>query len=102
AAVNRALAERSDLQRARKDIETADVGVTFTTNQKLPDVRVNANYQANGLGGRQVLRTGGFPGTIIGSGPGTDFGSVLNQLFSSDYPTWSVGLNVSYPLGTSA
>jgi Outer membrane protein len=102
AAVKRALADRSDLQRARKDIETANVGVTYTTNQKLPDVRVNANYAANGLGGTQVLRTGGFPGTIIGSGPGTDFGSVLNQLFSSDYPTWSVGLNVSYPLGTSA
>ena len=102
AAVNRALADRSDLQRARKDIETANVGVTFTTNQKLPDVRVNANYAANGLGGTQVLRTGGFPGTIVGPGPGTDFGSVLGQLFSSDYPTWSVGLNVSYPLGTSA
>ena len=102
AAVKRALADRSDLQRARKDIETANVGVTYTTNQKLPDVRVNANYAANGLGGTQVLRTGGFPGTIVGPGAGTDFGSVLGQLFSSDYPTWSVGLNVSYPLGTSA
>jgi HAE1 family hydrophobic/amphiphilic exporter-1 len=102
AAVKRALADRSDLQRSRKDIETANVEVAYTTNQKLPDVRVNANYAANGLGGTQVLRTGGFPGTIVGPGPGTDFGSVLGQLFSSDYPTWSVGLNVSYPLGTSA
>ena len=102
AAVRRALADRSDLQRSRKDIETANVEVAYTTNQKLPDVRVNANYAANGLGGTQVLRTGGFPGTIVGPGPGTDFGSVLGQLFSSDYPIWSVGLNVSYPLGTSA
>src|SRR5262249_44815285 len=68
----------------------------------LPDVRVNASYQASGLGGTQVLRTGGFPGTIVGPGAVTDFGSVLNQLFGRDYPTWSVGLSVSYPIGQSA
>jgi HAE1 family hydrophobic/amphiphilic exporter-1 len=101
AAVMRALTERSDLDRARRDIENADTGVKFATNQKLPDVRVNAAYQANGLGGRQVLRTGGFPGTIVGPGASTDFGSVLGQLFGSDYPTWSVGVSVSYPIGQS-
>jgi HAE1 family hydrophobic/amphiphilic exporter-1 len=101
AAVTRALAERADLQRSRREIDTADVGVRFAASQKLPDVRVNASYQASGLGGTQVLRTGGFPGTIVGPGQVTDFGSVLNQLFGADYPTWSVGLSVSYPIGTS-
>src|SRR5262249_39637953 len=62
-------------------------------------VRLNANYTANGLGGTQVLRSGGFPGTIVGPGAVTGFGSVLNQLFTSDYPTWAVGVSVSYPLG---
>ena len=74
----------------------------YAGNQRLPDVRVNAAYQANGLGGTQVLRSGGFPGTIVGSGDVTDFGSVLNQLFGRDYPTWTVGLSVSYPIGQSA
>src|SRR5262249_4502833 len=27
--------------------------------------------------------------------------NILGQLFSSDYPTWSVGVTVSYPLGDS-
>ncbi len=49
-----------------------------------------------------MLRSGGFPGTIVGSGDVTDFGSVLNQLFGRDYPTWTVGLSVSYPIGQSA
>jgi hypothetical protein len=62
---------------------------------------VNASYQASGLGGTQVLRTGGFPGTIVGPGAVTDFGNVLGQLFGSDFPTWSVGVSVSYPLGQS-
>jgi outer membrane protein len=98
-AVNNALRDRFDLSRARKDIEHAQVNVVFTANQRLPDVRVNAGYLANGLGGTQVLRAGGFPGTILGSGASTDFGSVLNQLFTNQYPTWTVGVSVSYPLG---
>jgi HAE1 family hydrophobic/amphiphilic exporter-1 len=102
AAVTRALSERADLQRSRKDIETAQTNVKFLGNQQLPDVRLNASYQASGLGGTQVLRTGGFPGTIVGPGAVTDFGTVLNQLFAGDYPTWSVGVSVSYPIGQSA
>ncbi len=99
AAVTNALSERADLARARKDIENAQTGVKFANNQKLPDVRLNASYQASGLGGTQVLRTGGFPGTIVGPGAATDFSSVLNQLFGRNYPSWSVGVNVTYPLG---
>ncbi len=101
AAVTRALAERADLLRARKDIDNAQTAATFAANQKLPDVRLNASYQASGLGGTQVLRTGGFPGTIVGPGDITSFGSVLGQLFGNNYPTWAVGVSVSYPIGGS-
>jgi len=62
---------------------------------------LNVNYQASGLGGTEVLRSGGFPGTIIGSGAVTDFGSVLSQLFGRDFPTWTIGVSVSYPIGQS-
>src|SRR5262245_28865912 len=102
AAITRALAERADLARSRKEIDNAKTSVKFAGNQRLPDVRLNASYQASGLGGTQVLRSGGFPGTIVGPGAVTDFGSVVNQLFGHDYPTWSVGVSVSYPLGNSA
>src|SRR5262249_27468205 len=57
AAVTRALAERADLQRSRKDIENAQTSLNYLANQKLPDVRVNASYQASGLRGTPVLRT---------------------------------------------
>jgi HAE1 family hydrophobic/amphiphilic exporter-1 len=99
AAVTNALRDRTDLARARKDIENAQLSVKFTGNQRLPDVRLNANYVANGLGGTEVMRTGDFPGTIVGSGPAIAFGSVLNQLFTNQYPTWTVGVSVNYPLG---
>jgi outer membrane protein TolC len=102
AAVTNALSNRADLLRARKDINISQTSVKFAGNQRLPDVRVNASYLASGLGGTQVLRTGGFPGIIVGPGAITDFGSVLAQLFNRAYPTWSAGVSVSYPIGQSA
>ncbi len=102
AAVAGALRDRVDLQRTRMDIQNAQINVKYTGSQRLPDVRVNASYQASGLGGTEVIRSGGFPGTIVGSGTATDFGRVLNQLLGRDFPTWGVGFSVSYPLGKSA
>ncbi len=103
AAVTHALDTRADLARARKDIDNAAVNVKYTDNQKLPDVRFNLSYQANALGGTRVLRdtTSGFPGIVVGPGTITDFGSVLNQIFAHDYPTWAAGVSVTYPLGRS-
>jgi outer membrane protein len=102
AAVTNALRDRADLARSRKDIENAQVGVKFTSNQRLPDLRVNASYLASGLGGTQVLRAGAFPGAIVGAGPATGFGSVLNQLFTGQYSTWAVGFSLSYPIGQAS
>jgi outer membrane protein len=101
AAITNALQLRTDLARTRLEIDNAKAGVRFARNQRLPDVRLNAAYQASGIGGTEVLRAGGFPGTILGPGQATDFGSVVNQLLRTDYPTWAFGVSVSYPLGGS-
>ncbi|MFN8062214.1 MAG: efflux RND transporter permease subunit [Vicinamibacterales bacterium] len=102
AAVAAALKERSDLARARLAIETASTNTKFAGNQRLPDVRVNANYAAAGLGGSRLLRVGGFPGTVVGTSGEIDLGSVLDQVVSRDFPTWTAGVSVSYPVGRSA
>jgi hydrophobic/amphiphilic exporter-1 (mainly G- bacteria), HAE1 family len=99
-AVRRALGERSDIAQARKQIENTDTSIALAKNQTLPDLRAQATYVTNGQGGSRLLRTGGFPGQIIGA-QNTSFGSVLGQILSSDYPTWTVGLSLSYPLGRS-
>jgi HAE1 family hydrophobic/amphiphilic exporter-1 len=99
-AVRRALAERTDLIEARKVIQNTETNISLTRNDTLPDLRVQANYLADGAGGTRLIREGGFPGTIVGE-QRTSFGSVLGQLFTSDFPTWTVGLSLSYPLGKS-
>ena len=100
AAVRRALSERTDLLRARKEIQNAETGIALSRSQSLPDLRAAAEYLTNGAGGTRLVRTGDFPGTIVGSQL-TSFGSVLGQVLTADYPTWTLGLTFSYPLGKS-
>jgi HAE1 family hydrophobic/amphiphilic exporter-1 len=100
AAVRRALSERPDIAEARKQIQIGDTNVLLSRNQTLPDLRVQATYVTNGLGGSRLLRTGGFPGTIIGT-ESTSFGSVLGQILTADFPTWTLGVTLNYPIGRS-
>jgi outer membrane protein len=99
-AVANALNARFDIARASHELENAKTDVEFLGNQKLPDVRLETSYRGSGLGGTQFVRTGGFPGVIIDR-RNTSFGDALGQVFSPDYPTWSVGVSVSYPIGRS-
>lgn len=100
AAIAKALDGRYDLARAANDLENAKTNVEYQSNQRLPDVRLETSYRGDGLGGTQLLRTGGFPGIITGT-RNRSFGDALGQAFLPDYPTWSVGVTVSYPLGRS-
>ena len=102
AAITNALRDRTDLDRARKDVENASTSLRLAGNQRLPDVRVNASYAANGLGGTELLRVGGFPGVVVGTGQEIGFPRVMNQVLQGDYPTWGVGFTINYPLGQSA
>jgi hydrophobic/amphiphilic exporter-1 (mainly G- bacteria), HAE1 family len=101
AVIDRALKQRLDLIRARAELENVRTNVRFYHNQTLPDVRFQVNFQSAGLGGTRLIRTGGFPGTVVGSEP-VSFGYVMDQVFRSAYPTWIVGVNVTYPIGRSA
>jgi outer membrane protein TolC len=100
AAVARALERRYDLMRAGNDLENAQTTFRLLDNQRLPDVRLEASYRTSGMGGKQFLRSGGFPGSIVGT-RSLGFGDSLGQLLGNDYPTWSLGLTVTYPLGRS-
>ena len=100
-AVRRALAERTDLLRARREIEITNTGIALARSEAKPDMRLQANSLTDAAGGTRLVRAGGFPGTVIGADV-TRYSDVLGQMFTLDYPTWSVGLTFSYPLGKSA
>src|SRR2546427_2601951 len=100
AAVASALNARYDIARAGHELENAKTNVEFLSNQRLPDVRLETSYRGSGLAGTQLVRTGAFPGIVTGT-LNRNFGDALTQAFSPDYPSWSLGVTVSYPLGHS-
>src|SRR3990170_6888922 len=71
--------ERRDLVRVRHEIDNAATNVRYFGSQRLPDVRLQATLFSDGLGGTQLTRVGGVPGTLVGAGSETSFGNVLNQ-----------------------
>ena len=101
-AVRNALGTRSDLLQARRTVESNDVTLRLLDNQRLPFVDVIANYGMQGLGGTQFIRQGsGLGSSVIGTIPG-GYSNAWNSLAGRDYPTWTMQLNVAYPIGASA
>ena len=100
AAVAKAMAERTDLLQARKNIEASDINIRYFRNQMLPDVNVQAGYGVTGQGGTQYAFGSGFPPTVEGR-LDEGYGKVLSRMFGRDFPNWSLAVNFGYPLGRS-
>jgi outer membrane protein TolC len=101
AAVRHALESRTDLAQARKNLSVNDVTLKFLRNQTLPQVDAVVRYGLIGQGGTQILRTGtGVNQVQTGTIPG-GYGDALSTLFNRNYPSWTVGLNISYGIGTT-
>jgi outer membrane protein TolC len=101
AAVRKALSARTDLNAARRNGEANDVTLKYLRNQTLPQADVVARYGLTGLGGTEYIATGsGINRVVTGVIPG-GYGNALSSLLGQNYPTWSVAMNISYPLGTN-
>lgn len=98
ALIAHALGRRLDLVRARQELLNAETTVRFSRNQTLPDLRLSLGYAASGLAGTRLVRTGGFPGTLSGT-EGIPFRRALDEVLFGEYPTWTVSVSLSYPLG---
>ena len=101
AAVAQALAGRTDLAQIRRSLDNTDTNIRYYNNQRLPDINFQLNYLATGAGGSRLIRDSVFGGSIVDT-VDVGFGSVLGDVFGSDFPTWTVGVNISYPIGTSS
>ncbi len=102
-AVRRAVANRTDLQVSKNTLARNDISIRYFRNQILPDVSAQATYRSNAVGGVFLtpvsLTQLGTPRGVVSE---AGFGSVLGDVLTSAFPTWTVGVTVSYPLGTSS
>ena len=91
AAMTKALAERTDLIVARRNIDSSNLSLEVSKSQTLPNLALTAGYRLTGQGGTQRLPDGSFvPGGIA---------DALSAIGGFDTPAWNLGFNLTYPLG---
>ena len=102
AAVRDALDKRSDLRSAKNSLEQSDINIRYFRNQILPDVNAQVTYNAVAAGGSQLSNLNFSDPLAVRSVQSTiGYGTVLRNVFSSAFPTWTFGIQVGYPLGSS-
>ena len=106
AAVRNALQKRSDLRSAKNSLEQSDINIKYYRNQIKPDVNANVTYISTAAGG-VLLSPVDFAAIAAGNAVNRTvvsqrgFGSVLGDVFQSQYPNWTVGVTIGYPLGSN-
>jgi len=102
AAVRNALDKRTDLRSAKNTLEQGDVNIRYFNNQIKPDVNAQLSYITTGVGGTGVSQVNPLdPTGALLSPVSRGFGSVIGDVFQSQYPNWTVGVQIAYPLGSS-
>jgi len=103
-AIRNALDKRIDLTQQRRRMDQTDITIKYARNQKLPAVNAIVNYGLAGVGGSRTLyavNESGFP-VPTGERAERSFNDALRDIFGNQFKTWSLQLQVNYPLGTSA
>ena len=100
AAVRTALDQRTDITRARRQRDINGINLRALRNNTLPGLDIVGNYQLQGQGGTRFNRAGlgGSVTTVIPGG----YADAIDQLIDTNFPTWTVQLQFSYPIGRSA
>ena len=108
--VAKALDNRPDLAQSRIQIDNAEIALIGTKNALLPQLNVVGDMRSNALVGSQNTVLGPVSATtgLVSTPPLADpfflggYGAVLGQLFGRNFPTYSVGLNLTVPIRNRA
>jgi outer membrane protein TolC len=102
-AMRRALSVRTDIEVVRKNIESNAVSLDYLRDATLPIVDLAVSYGVQGVGGTQLVRSnsGVLGSSVTQTIPG-GIGDSFSSLLRAQNPRWTVGVNVTYPIGLSA
>ena len=101
AELRKALSQRTDVELAKQSLQINDITLRYMGDQLKPTINLVATYAATGIGGPALARgTSTLGAPITATIPG-GIGDAFSSLLGRDYPTWAVGLNVTYPFLTN-
>jgi outer membrane protein TolC len=91
AAVQAAIASRTDLVEARRNLDISRMNLEVTHESTRPQLNLQAGYSVSGQNAG-IFDAQGNPIGITG------YGAAFNQAFGLDLPAWNVQFNATYPL----
>ncbi len=96
-----AMNNRPDLQASRVDLKNKEINLSYTRNQLLPDLSLNASYWSPGVSGDQIVYKDGnvLSGIVVGTIPG-GASDALKDALGLKYNNWTVGLTLDIPLNS--
>jgi len=103
AAVKNALSQRTDIEVARKNLESNDISIKYFDNQSLPDLNASLNYAPQAIGGVGLVRgpsSGLVPGEILRRNE-KSYWSTVGEVFAGDFPGWTFSIDMTYAIGQS-
>jgi len=95
--VERAVNNNLDLQAAEKDIEAAEALASAAGWEALPSINLVGSLGGTGLAGTGQVVT--ILGDTLPVPQSKNFNDGLNQVVKRDFPNWSIGVEVSFPIG---
>jgi outer membrane protein len=97
AAIKTALEKRTDVVVARLTLDKAKARLAYNSSQSLPGLDLVARYSTTGVSGTELIRDEGPLGPITRRIEG-GYGDAVGDVFGRKYPTWVLGINLTYPL----
>jgi outer membrane protein TolC len=88
-----ALSHRPDVGQGRLQLENSMIGLEGARSLTKPEVDLVGTMQNNGLAGTANPLVPGGDGTFVGG-----YGTALDQVFSRNYPTYGIGVQVTLPI----
>jgi outer membrane protein len=99
AAVTNALKNRPDVLEARKQLEINQSDLRFFRDETLPRLDARADFGSGALGGTIFDRAP--DGSVIASTE-RSLGDIYEDIIRAEFPQWTIGVNLRYPLGKSS
>jgi outer membrane protein TolC len=85
----------------KRSLEITNLNLNLNHNNSLPSVNLNLAYSSQGTAGTQYTYGSGFPPPVVGRAD-RPWSSALADTFIGEFPTWSAGVTIGYPIGRTS
>lgn len=97
-AIRTAIENDPALRQEALRLDSQSLNLKVARDALRPQLNFTGSLQLSGIGGDFLIRGGGFGSTEISEVQEGGFDDALRTMFSGDFPNWSIGLQMQFPI----